>query len=75
MSNSRATCLLTVKTLQIIYQIRVLGVNHVAKEVIALHCYLGAKAYHFKKIVEVDVKVTRLSESIQRSIVERDNKS
>ena len=23
-------------------------VNHVAKEIVALHCYLGANAYHFK---------------------------
>ena len=49
--------------------------SHVAKKVIALHCYLGAKAYHFKKLVEGDEEVTRLTESVKISIVDRDNKS
>ena len=50
-------------------------VNHVAKEVVGLYSYLGPKAYHLKKIVEGDEEITRMSESVHRSMVEKDKKS
>ena len=50
-------------------------VNHVAKEVIPLSCYVGAKAYHFNKISKRDKELTILTESVKRSIIDRDNKS
>ena len=50
-------------------------VNHVAEEVVGLYSYLGPKAYYCKKIVEGDEEITRISENVNRSIIEKVKKS
>ena len=50
-------------------------VNYIAKYIITLNCYLGAKAYYFKELVEDDKEVTRMTEHVRRAVTDGDNRS
>ena len=50
-------------------------INYVAQEVVSLYSYLGSKAYHFKRIIEENDKLEKITEDIKRSLNSRDKKN